>query len=154
MSGWQDFEDSAPDLAAAGRRLFVGSDGIAIAFIATAAPGGLPHLSPVCPIFARRGIYLSASASSPKRRDLSDGGSYVLHAFLGENDEELQIAGHAREVTAPYERTAVHEAIEFGSFGRNDPIFELLVERCLWCWWENAGQPDTRPVKRRWRAGK
>jgi hypothetical protein len=44
----------------------------------------------------------------------------------------------------------VHDAIPFPSFQRTDPIFRLSVERALWVYWERAGQPDTRAVRRRW----
>ena len=37
MSSWADFERAASEFAAAGRRLLVGSDGTAIAFLATVA---------------------------------------------------------------------------------------------------------------------
>ena len=50
------------------------------------------------------------------------------------------------------QRAAVHQAIPFPAYKAEDPIFELEIARCLWCWWENVGQPDTRPVRRRWAA--
>ena len=153
MASWAEFEGAAAEFADAGRRLLVGADGVAIAFLATASSHGRPHLAPVCPIFCDGRLYLSVGARTPKRRDLADPGSYVLHAFLGENDEELQLAGHAREVRDERERAAVHQAIPFPAFQAEDPIFELDIERCLWCWWENVGQPDTCPARRRWRAG-
>jgi hypothetical protein len=98
-------------------------------------------------------VYLSIGAGTPKRRDLADRKSYVLHALLGKNDEEFQIAGEADEVRDPQERDAVLAAIRFGGFDPRHPIFRLDIERCLWCRWENVGQPDTRPIRRRWRAG-
>lgn len=154
MASWAEFEASATGFAEAGRRLLVGADGVAIAFLATVSRAGRLHLAPVCPIFCEGRLYLSAGARTPKRRDLDDQGSYVLHAFLGGSDEEFQLAGRAREVRDEAERAAVHRAIPFPAFQPEDPIFELGIERCLWCWWENAGQPDTRPVRRRWSARK
>ncbi|MGH0035743.1 MAG: pyridoxamine 5'-phosphate oxidase family protein [Myxococcota bacterium] len=150
MTRWAEFEASAPELGATGRRLLVGRDGVAIGFLASAAPGGPPHLSPVCPIFCDRDLYLSAGRPTPKARDLREGGGYVLHAFLGENDEEFQVAGSASEVDDLAERRSVHEAIPFAAFDREDPVFRLSVERALWVHWERVGQPDTRPVRRRW----
>lgn len=152
MTNWAGFEVAAAELAAAGRRLLVGADGVAIGFLATTSSAGRPHLAPVCPIFCGDGLYLSVGHATPKRRDLAGSGRYVLHAFLGQHDEEFQLAGAAREADDPAERTAVHAAIPFPSFQAQDPIFELGIEGCLWCWWERAGQPDTRPVRRRWRA--
>ena len=113
---------------------------------------GAPHLSPVCPIFCGEDLYLSAGAGTPKAGDLRASGVYVLHAFLGASDEEFQLAGRAVEVAEPEERAAVHAAIPFKAFQRSDPIFRLGVERALWVYWERAGQPDTKAVRRRWRA--
>ena len=152
MASWAAFEASAADFARAGRRLLVGADGVAIAFLATVSGRGRPHLAPVCPIFCGDDLVLSVGARTPKRGDLSERGAYVLHAFLGKDDEEFQIAGDAHEVSDSGERAAVHGAIPFAAFNREDPIFRLEIERCLWCLWENVGQPNTRPIRRRWRA--
>ncbi len=148
--GWSDFEASAPDLAAAGRRRLVGGDGVAIGFLATVSVSGRPRIAPVCPIFCGDHLYVSAGARTPKVADLRDRHGYALHAFLGENDEEFQIGGTATEVLDEDERAAVHEAIPFAAFERSDPIFRLDVERALWVHWERVGQPDTKAVRRRW----
>lgn len=152
MPSWSEFESAAPDFAAAGRRLLVGADGVAIGLLATVGASGRPHLAPVCPIFCGGDLYVSAGAHTPKVADLRATGHYVLHAFLGANDEELQVAGAAREATSESERAAVHAAIPFQAFARTDPIFRLAIERALWVFWERVGQPDTVPVRRRWRA--
>ena len=151
MSSWTELAADSPDFAVAGRRLFTGSDGTAIGFLATSRDGA-SHIAPVCPIFSDDDVYVSASASSPKVRDMRMTCRYALHAFLGSNDEEFQIAGSATEVTRPAERAAVHEAIPFAAFNREDPIFRLDIERALWVFWERAGQPDTQAVRRRWSA--
>jgi hypothetical protein len=49
-------------------------------------------LAPVCPIFCEDHVYLSVGAGTPKKDDLRLRQHYVLHAFLGNNDEEFQIA--------------------------------------------------------------
>jgi hypothetical protein len=153
VGSWSEFEASAPDFGAAARRLFVGADGVAIGFLASVGARGAPHLSPVCPIFAGEHVYLSAGAHTPKAADLRGSGAYVLHAFLAANDEEFQIAGRAAEVQEPAERSAVHAAIPFAAFKTTDPIFRLSIERALWVYWERAGQPDTKAVRRRWPPG-
>lgn len=150
MASWSEFETSAPDFAAAARRLFIGSDGVAIGFLASASARGVPHLSPVCPIFSGEHVYLSAGAQTPKTKDLRGPGAYVLHAFLAANDEEFQLAGNALEVRDPAERSAVHAAIPFPAFKVTDPIFRLSIERALWVYWERVGQPDTQAIRRRW----
>ena len=151
MLSWSELEERAPEFGAAGRRLLIGADGVAIGFLASVAPDGAPHLSPVCPIFCADDVYLSAGPT-PKVADLRGSGRYVLHAMLGANDEEFQIAGRAVEVSDPVERAAVHAAIRFAAFGRADPLFRLSIERSLWVYWERVGQPDTKPVRRRFRS--
>lgn len=150
MPSWAEFERSSPKLAEAGRRLLVAEDGVAIAFLATCDGSGTPHISPVCPIFAGNHLYLSAAAGTPKVRDLREGGSFSLHAFLGENDAEFQVSGEADEILDPSERSSVHQAIPFPSFEREDPIFGLAISSALWVHWERVGQPDTKAVRRRW----
>ncbi len=148
---WGGFEAAAPDFAGAlHRRLHAGIDGVAIAYLATVSAAGHPHLSPVCPIFCGDGVYVIAGAASPKTSDLRATGRYVLHAFQGANDEETQVAGPAHEVLSQDERLAVHAAVRFAAFKRDDPIFALGIERALWTYWENVAKPDTRPVRRRW----
>jgi hypothetical protein len=150
VASWSAFEASAPDFGAAARRLFIGADGVAIGFMATVSARGAPHLSPVCPIFAGEELYLSAGAHTPKATDLRGSGVYVLHAFLAPQDEELQLAGRALEVHDAGERAAAHAAIPFAAFETRDPIFRLAIDRALWVYWERAGQPDTKAVRRRW----
>lgn len=153
MAGWSELEREAPEIAAAARRRLVGDDGIALAFLATARPDGVPHLSPVCPVFGEGDLYLCASDGTPKVRDLREGRAFVLHAMLGPDDEEVQLGGVATEVVDAAAREAVHAAIPFAAFDRDDPIFRLAVDRALWVHWERVGQPDTHAVRRRWRAG-
>ena len=148
---WRKFASEAHEFAAAGRRLLTGDDGISIGFIATAR-NNRPHLAPVCPFFHDDGLYLSATARSPKARDLQDNGRYTLHAFLGSGDEEFQVSGRARLIVEPGERTTVHAAIPFASSSVSDPLFELTAESALWVYWENPGQADTRPIRKRWKA--
>ena len=149
---WQAFEAKAAEIAEAGKRLLIGDDGVAIAFLATASAAGTPHIAPVCPIFCDADLYLSAAAATPKIADLRGNPRYSLHAFLGASDEEFQISGAAREVGDEAERGRVIAAIPFGAFDASHPIFHLSVERALWAHWENPGAPDTRAVRRRWSA--
>jgi hypothetical protein len=150
MSSWSAFERDVPEFGSAGRRLLIGSDGVAIGFLASASGDGTPHLSPVCPIFSGDNLYVSAGRRTPKAADLRDSGRYVLHAFLGANDEEFQIAGRAVYVSDAAEREQVQLAISFGSFNAADPIFLLSIDRALWVYWERVGQPDTRAIRKRW----
>ena len=150
MASWLEFETAAPEFGAAGRRLLVGPDEVAIGFLASVSAHGTPHLAPVCPIFCDADLYISAGSHTPKANDLRTSGHFVLHALLAANDEEFQIAGHAEEVSDPAERLAVHSAIRFAAFKTTDPVFRLSIGRALWVYWERVGQPDTKPVLKRW----
>ena len=154
MVSWSDFEEHAPDFAAAGRRRLVGSDDVAIGFLATVSALGKPRLAPVCPIFCAPDLYLSAGTRTPKVADLRERGTYTLHAFLDENDEEFQISGVATEITDSPQRSAIHRAIPFKAFKTEDPIFCLRIDRALWVYWEQVGKPDTKAVRKRWRSPK
>ena len=149
MVSWSAFASSTEVLAASGRRLLGGADGNPIAFLATASPTGNPRLAPVCPIFSGDDLFLSIAQSSPKCSDLRTTGRYTLHAFLGENDEEFQISGGAALLQNPAEIAAVHKDIPF-TYQTQDPVFRLDIQRALWCFWENVGQPDTRPIRQLW----
>ena len=74
--------------------------------------------------------------------------AYVLHAFLGANDEEFQTGGLADEIIDAEHRARVHGAIRFGAFNVADPVFRLDIDRALWVYWERVGQPDTKPIRR------
>jgi hypothetical protein len=151
VASWESFESEVPEIAASGRRLLdPGGDG-PIAFLATASADGRPHVAPVCPIFARGALYLSAGVKTPKRCDLEQNGRFALHAFLGASDEEFQLRGRAEPVTDAAEIAEVHAAIPF-QFQKEDPLFRLDLERCLWVYWEKPGQPGTYAVRKRWSA--
>jgi hypothetical protein len=147
---WLDFAAEAPDLAAAGMRLLTHGGEVPIGFLATVHRS--LHLAPVCPIVCPPGLYLSIGAHTPKRSDLDRDGRYVLHAFLGGDDEEFAIAGTAHRCGDDGERSRVHAAIRFGAFSRDDPIYRLDVRRVRWVSWENVGRPGTRPICRTWSA--
>ncbi|MGH9175000.1 MAG: pyridoxamine 5'-phosphate oxidase family protein [Vicinamibacterales bacterium] len=146
MANWSAFEADAPDLAGAGRRLI---DATGIVFLATVRRDGAPRLHPIVPIFAGEGIYVAIPASSPKRRDLLRVGRYALHASLGPDDEEFALTGVAVPVTDAAIREAIVAAAQH-TIHATDSLFEFQISRCLHTIWERVGQPDTRPIRRRW----
>jgi hypothetical protein len=148
MTSWSAFAAEAPELAEAGRRLF---QQFGVALLATVAADGGPRMAPVCPVLAADDLYLIVARHTPKALHLQQDGRYVLHAFLGPNDEELQVRGTATLVGSEDERALVHRAATF-SFKQADPIFRLSVAHGLWCHWERVGRPDTRAIRRRWSA--
>ena len=96
------------------------------------------------PIFCGEGIYLSAGSHTPKVRHLESNGRYALHALVGADDLEFQIAGTVRRVESSVEHDAVVSAISFPSYDASDPIYELLIERALSVTWP---EPSTRGNK-------
>ncbi len=57
MASWVEFERLAPDFTEAARRLLIGSDEVAIAFLATVTKANAPRLAPVCLIFCGDHVY-------------------------------------------------------------------------------------------------
>ena len=127
------------------------SGDVSIGFLATI--GDSLHLAPVCPIFSDAGVYLSVGASTPKRPTWNATDAMCCTRFSAANDEEFRIGGRAAYVADEAERTRVHAAIRFGAFDRTDPVFVLDIEESMWGYWENAGRPGTRPIRRVWRNG-
>ena len=146
---WSEFYRAAPDIAAVGRRLLYRPDRGEVAILATVDCRGAPRVAPVCPVFAETGLYVLASAGTPKVPQLKRDPRYALHAQVGADDLEFQIAGRARLLDSTVERTDVLDAVPFDSFDPDDPIFELLIGSAVSVTWP---APD-RPAKLRWAAG-
>lgn len=151
MIRWQQFAEQAPEQASAGARLLELPAGVGVALLATVARDGRPRAAPVCPISCDRDLYLCIAARSPKHYDLSRDSRYVLHALLGENDEEFQVSGRAVAVKQADEEAAVHARIRF-QFDPADPLIRLEIGSGLWVHWENPGQPGAKAHRRPWRA--
>ena len=75
---WASFEAAAPDLAAAGRRMF-DRDGTGEALLATVRGDAPPRIHPINLAIVGEGLYAFLLASA-KRRDLELHGRYALHA--------------------------------------------------------------------------
>lgn len=146
---WSEFSRAAPDIAAIGRRLLYHPDRGEVAILATVDRSGTPRVAPVCPVFAGAGLYVLASAGTPKVPQLRRDPRYALHAQVGADDLEFQIAGRARLLTSTAERAEVLDAVPFDSFDPDDPIFELLIGSALAVTWP---APDS-PARLRWAAG-
>ncbi len=151
MISWQEFRHLKPDWADAAQRLKLmsaaGHDGIG--FLATVSKKGRPRMAPVCPFSTMGNLHLSVAGQTVKSFDLKNDGRYVLHAFLGNSDEEFQISGRVRIVDDAREKTQVQRAITF-QYNSDDMICELTLNRALWAYWIDPGQPGTRIVKQTW----
>jgi hypothetical protein len=171
VATWAEFEREAPELAAVAARLWRGIVSLgrgeqpggtifAIAYLATTRPDGSPRLHPFCPIIAGGRLFAAIPARSPKGDDLRRDGRCVIHAQPGRDDDELCIRARAREVSNDgATRTLVVSVVSRSAVGgmiettTNDPLFEFDIEQVETARWLAIGQPGTRAVRRRWRAG-
>ena len=153
MATWAEFAKSAPEMAEVGLKLL---ERFGLAYLGTVRGDGAPRLHPVCPFIAQGRLFVATDPTSPKRNDLMRDGRYVLHMLPGENDAEFLVRGRASQVTDAETRAMVVEgASRFGDgtlrVEAEELVFEYSVEQAATTYWKNVGQPDTRPVRRRWR---
>ena len=146
MATWGEFATSAPELAAAGRRLIY-QYGPGTGYLATVRPDGGPRLHPVCPVVTADGLWVFV-VPSPKGADLERDGRYALHALLPEEvEEEFYVTGRARRVDDLAARQRV--AVAYHALVPDDhALFALDVERVLHAAYRFRG--DWPPVYTRW----
>ena len=148
MATWAQFAAGEPEMAEVGLGLF---EKFHIAYLATVRKDGGPRVHPVTPIIADGRLFVATAPTSPKRLDQVRDGRYVIHALPGKDDAEFLIRGRARRVTDDVIRAAVTKAAGH-TVRAEDWIFEYDIEEAMSAYWENVGQPDTRPMRERWRA--
>ena len=157
MATWAKFATAAPAIAELGLTQF---EKFHIAYLATVRKDGSPRVHPVSSIIADGRLFIATNPQSPKRHDLKRDGRYVLHMLPGENDAEFQVRSRARLVEdTQTEAMVLAEGPEAGvqpdgallNLTPEELLFEYDVEEALSGHWENVGQPNTRPVRRRWR---
>ena len=147
MATWAEFTAAAPAIAELGLKQF---EKFHIAYLATVRKDGSPRVHPVSPIIADGRLFVATPPTSPKRLDLMRDGRYVIHALPGKDDAEFLIRGRARRVTDDDTRASVSEAAGH-TIHDHDWIFEYDIQEAMMAYWENVGQPDTRPVREFWR---
>lgn len=146
MTTWGKFSESAPGLAAAGRRLFY-QYGPGTGFLATVRPDGGPRLHPVCPVVTDDGLWVFV-VPSPKGADLERDGRYALHAYTPEEvEEEFCVTGRACRVDDPATRQRVAAAYH-APVPDDHTLFALHVGRVLHAAYRFRG--DWPPVYTRW----
>lgn len=146
MATWGEFSASAPELAAAGRRLFY-QYGPGAGYLATVRPDGGPRLHPVCPVVTDDGLWVFV-VPSPKAGDLERDGRYALHAFLPEEvEEEFCVTGRARRADDPATHQRVAAAYH-APVPEDHVLFALDVQRVLHAAYRFRG--DWPPVYTRW----
>lgn len=76
MATWNEFADSAPELAELGLKLL---NHYGAVFLATVRKDGAPRLHPIVPIITQGKLFVFCGG--PKVYDLRRDGRYVLHAL-------------------------------------------------------------------------
>lgn len=132
MADWKEFEEAAPEIAAAGKKLLY-QYGVGLAFLATIRKDGAPRLHPICPTIVD-GVLSALIGPTHKRADLERDGRYALHTFPSPNkDDEFLVMGLARFVDDP-ERTARVRA-DLTARGmkstEDEVLFEFGIERAM-----------------------
>jgi hypothetical protein len=126
---WADFETSAPDLAAAGRRC-LDRHGTVQALLATVAGDGLPRIHPIW-LAIREGRLFAFINPSAKQADLATDGRYALHSLTAPTDlDEFSIRGRAREIADLDERAAIAAGWYFNP-GPDYRLFEFSIAAAL-----------------------
>jgi len=128
-ANWASFEVAAPDLAAAGRRMF-DRDGTGEALLATVRGDAPPRIHPINLAIVGDGLYAFLLASA-KRRDLELDGRYALHAHQDPAaPSEFSVRGHARRVDDPEVRATVGSAWSF-EVDESYALFEFSIASVL-----------------------
>jgi hypothetical protein len=142
MTGWQEFAQQAPELAAFGRSRF----GSGVAYLGTLRADGGPRVHPVTPIIGEQ-LFLFMEPTSPKGKDLQRDARYTLHCAVEDSnggDGEFYVRGHATLVTDPLLRA---QAVQAASYVPQDRyiLFVLGVEFAFMNTYDDGGP-------RRWQA--
>jgi hypothetical protein len=147
MQAWSDLESSAPDIAAAGRRL-LWIPGHGFGYLATVGRTGSPRIHPI-DIAIVDGRLVTFIVPSLKREDLRRDGRYALHSTGSETEnDEVAITGRAIErEDDPVFRARAAAAMPF-EVPADHHLFELGIETVLWAAYPTP--PAFPPVYHRW----
>ena len=132
MVTWNEFENDAPDMAEAGKKLLY-QFGVGLGFLATLRKDGAPRLHPICPTVVDGHLY-ALIGPTPKRADLKRDGRYALHTFPAEKvDDEFLVMGRAKFIDDPAIADKVRtDLTSRGMKSTNDEIpFEFGIERVM-----------------------
>ncbi len=149
MAGWREFEEQAPKLAAAGRRIWGEID---LAYIGTVAASGWPRIHPIVVVFVGDDLEFSIGSQTPKFGDLQRDGRCALHSpHLNADDEEFFVRGRVIPRNDEAGRARFDAAAPY-ALKEHEFVYAMDLDRVLWTRWFHPGQPDTRPIRELWRA--
>ncbi|HKN02072.1 MAG TPA: hypothetical protein VJX23_16275 [Candidatus Binataceae bacterium] len=132
MLSWSEFQNRAPAIADAGRKL-IHQHGNGLAFLATLRKDGAPRMHPICPTVFEGALY-ALIGPSHKRRDLLRDGRFALHSFpCPEVDDEFLVMGRALLVEDPARHARVLADLKSkGMTSTEDEfLFEFQIDRAM-----------------------
>jgi hypothetical protein len=151
MASWAEFEQEAPEIAAAGRAaLFRG--GTSEVFLTTVPGAGLPRMHVVNVGIVSGRLLVFVQGQSAKAKDLTTDGRYALHAFQDPAvPDEFLLRGRA-VLIADSELRA--QAVANWAFRPADdyPLFELAIAHAILG--ARPSADDWPPKYASWRAAK
>ena len=149
---WQQFAESAPELAALGEAQFARTG---LALVGTLRRDGWPRISPVEPFIAHGQLYLGMIWRSVKALDLLRDPRCVVHSTVSNRDGsegEFKLYGRAVDITDREERRrfadAVFAAIGFRPEEPKFHCFAIAVESVVFS--QLRGEEFHRQI---WKAG-
>ena len=148
MATWSEFEQSSPEMAAAGRKLLY-QFGVPLGYLATVRPDGGPRVHPICPVQAEGALY-ALIIPSPKRRDLLRDGRYALHTFPAvDRDDEFYVTGYAthRDDAALAARVRAAFIATGGHSTGDEMLFTLDIAHALLATYKKRGEADAFPPR-------
>jgi hypothetical protein len=150
MASWAEFEQGAPEIAAAGRAaLFRG--GASEVFLTTVPGAGLPRMHVVNVGIVSGRLLVFVQGQSSKAKDLTTDGRYALHAFQDPAvPDEFLLRGRALLIA---DRELRAKAVADWPFSPADdyPLFELDIAHAILG--ARPSADDWPPKYASWRAG-
>ena len=153
MASWDEFEQTQPDLAAAGRALLY-QFGVGLAFLATVRRDGGPRVHPMCPLIHAGGLF-AFIVPGPKQADLRRDGRYALHSFpCPDNEDAFYCTGRAAAEDDPVTRRVLADLFVTERDGVPVPapdheLFRFGIDTCLLT--RTTGHGDFAPQHTTWK---
>mgnify|MGYP002529933737 CR=1 FL=1 len=124
---WEEFKNSAPEMAALGRERF---DRTGLVLIGTLRKNGYPRITPVEPLFADGHLYLGMMWQSKKAQDLLRDPRCTVHNTVSNRDGsegEFKVYGRAVPILDPEQRERYCNAVYVKTGWRpTEPEFHLF----------------------------
>jgi hypothetical protein len=146
MANWRDLEDSAPDLAAAGRERFTRSE---LVLVGSLRRDGSPRISPCEPDIVDGELMLGMMWRSTKARDLLRDPRCVVHSTVHHRMDamgEFKVRGRAVEVQDAHRRERYCRAL-FDRIAWSPPgdfhLFAIDIESATHIYYADERQRGT-----------